>query len=43
MNDLAIGDLDDNPDADAYIAHLRSTHPHIGMPWIASGADQGSF
>ena len=40
---VAAGDLDDNPDAETYLARLKATHPWIDIPWIASSADQGSF
>lgn len=36
-------DLSENPDLDVYLASLRREHPEVDMPWIASGADQGSF
>ena len=36
-------DLAENPDAEAYLSMLEANHPMVNMPWIATGADRGSF
>lgn len=43
VKELALDDLCENPDCEAYLQSLRSASPRVDMPWIASGADQGSF
>lgn len=43
VQDLQDGDLDHNPDAAKYLNQLREVASRIDIPWIASGADQGSF
>lgn len=36
-------DLNDNPGASDYLDLLRTAAPHVPLPWIAAGADMGSF
>lgn len=43
VKDLSLDDLSENPDSEAYLQSLQSASPRVDMPWIASGADQGSF
>jgi acetyltransferase-like isoleucine patch superfamily enzyme len=36
-------DLSENPDNESYLLMLRRDYDAVDMPWIAAGADQGSF
>ncbi|MDZ5456529.1 acyltransferase [Azohydromonas lata] len=43
VDQLAEGDLDDNPDAQKYSTLLRSQYPEVMLPWVAAGTEMGSF
>ena len=43
VESLTDDDLAENPGAEEYLELLRTTNPRVPLPWIAAGADMGSF
>jgi acetyltransferase-like isoleucine patch superfamily enzyme len=43
VESLVESDLAENPGADEYLRLLRMCSPRVELPWIAAGADMGSF